>query len=128
MGDIPTATNTTATDINTIVKVAGGTIVSVAETMIIADVPFLGFPVVKQLWEIVFEWIASYFIKAAENGATFTVIDLQVSSEESGISNALAALVAAEKSGDPNAIKTAIQNYANAQSSLVHSDGSAPAQ
>jgi Trk-type K+ transport system membrane component len=115
--------NTTATEVTTVMGAIGSGIVSVAEGMIIADVPFLGTPIIKQIWEALFNWIAGYFQKAAETGATFTVIDTQVGSETSGISSALAALVAAEKTGDAAQITAAIQAYAKAQSSLVHDDG-----
>lgn len=128
MGKTPTTVNGVATGIDSVIKAGGGILVSVVETAIIADVPWLGLPVIKQIWEALFSWICGYFIRAAEDGATFAVIDIQTGSEVSGVSSALAALVAAEKTGDASAIKKAIQDYANAQSSLVHSDGSAPAQ
>lgn len=124
----PTNVNGTATTVNKIISAMDNAGVQVVEAMIIADVPFLGWPGIKQIWEGFFAWIASYFIKAEENGATFAVIDIQVGSEESGISKALAAVIAAEKSGDKDAIAKAIQDYQSAQSALVHNDGSAPAQ
>jgi hypothetical protein len=58
---------------------------------------------------------------------TFVVIDLQVSAEQAGISQALQNLMLAEKGGNSSAIQAAIQAYANAQSALVHDDGSSPA-
>ena len=124
----PATTNQTATEVNSVIKSSGGTIVTVTEGLIVADVPWLGTPIVKQIWEAIFNWIASYFIKAAQTGATFAVIDVQVDSEESNISKALSALVAAEKSGDQNAIQTAIKNYQLAQSAIVNDDGSASPQ
>lgn len=123
----PTTDNKTANLADRIIKSLSNAGVATVETMIIADVPFLGWPVIKPLWEIPFGWVASYFTKAAENGATFAVIDLQVDHEESNLSAALKALIEAEKSGDAEAIKKAIQAYANAQSALVHSDGSSHA-
>lgn len=125
MSDQPTTTNTTANNVNTGISVAGNTIVNLVEGMITADVPWLGLPGIKQIWEGLFNWIAGYFIKAAQTGATFTVIDVQVGQEQTAMSKALAALLAAEKIGDPNAIKQAIKDYAAAQSSLIHDDGSA---
>lgn len=124
----PTTTNATATTVDAGIKAAGSGIVGVAEGMIIAAQPWLGWPGIKQIWEALFSWIASYFEKAAATGATFVVIDVQVGSEETKMSAALAALVAAEKSGNADAIKTAIQVYANTQSTLVHDDGSSTAQ
>ena len=127
MGTTPETSNKTAGTVDTVINVSTEAIVSTVETMIIADVPLLGVPVVKQLWESLLGWIAGYFSKAMQNGATFAVIDTQVNSEEKGVSSALAALIAAEKSGDKNAIQTAIKNYATENSSLIHSDGSSTA-
>lgn len=121
----PSTSNQTAETIDSVIKAGGGAIVSLTETMIIADVPLLGIPVVKQIWEAIFNWIASYFIKAAQTGATFAVIDVQVDAEQSKLSKALSDLIAAEKSGDKNAIQQAIKNYQTAQSAFINSDGSA---
>jgi hypothetical protein len=121
----PTTTNPTATVINTGIKLAGGTIVSVVEALICADVPWLALPIIKPLWQAVLNWIAGYYIKAAENGATFAVIDRQVKTEETALSDALSALIDAEVSNDPIKIKKAIQDYAAAHALLIHDDGSA---
>ena len=96
--------------------------------MMIADYPFLGFPIIKQLWEGILALIGGYFSRALQTGATFIVIDHQVNTEESNLTKALAALIAAQKSGDPVAIQKAIKDYANAHSALIHSDGSAHPQ
>lgn len=123
----PTTTNSTASTVDSALSNIGNTGVATVEAMILSDVPWLGFPGLKQIWEALFGWIAGYFIKAAENGAAFVIMDLQIDNEKSRISTALAAIVVAEKSGDKNAIQIAIRNYAAAQSALVHDDGSAPA-
>lgn len=121
----PTTTNSTATMADNIISATASTLEKVTEDMIIADVPLLATPIIKQLWEGLFNWIMGYASRAAQTGATFAVIDTQVNSEQSGMSSALAALVAAEKSGDANAIQKAIQAYQAAQSSLINSNGSA---
>lgn len=126
MGSTPETTNSTASKVSTIISTTGNVIVNVVEGMIIADQPWLGTPGIKQIWEALFNYIASYFIKAAQQGATFAIIDSQVSKEKMAISEAMAALIVAEQSGDLNAIKNAIQNYANANSALLHDDGSNP--
>lgn len=100
--------------------------VQAVEALIIADQPWLGWPFIAQLWQIPFGWLASYFTDAAKIGVTFGVIDLQVGQEETQLSKALQALITAEKSGDPIAIQKAIKDYADAQSALIHDDGSAP--
>jgi len=121
-------TNPTANTINDIISATETGIVAVVASMIVADVPWLATPILRTLLVDLLNWVCGYFAKAAENGATFVVIDLQVASEESGISSALAALIAAEKTGNQDAISQAIQVYANAQSALVADNGSSPAQ
>lgn len=120
----PPTENKEAAKIDSAVGALANVGVSSVEAMIIADVPWLAWPVIKQLWEIPFGWVSTYFVKAAKNGITFAVVDIQVAHEESNLSKELAAVVAAEKTGDPVAIKKAIQDYADAQSALLHSDGS----
>lgn len=127
MGD-PSTINTTATGANKIVAALGNAGVQIVEGLIIADVPLLGIPVIKQAWEALFGWMASYFVKASELGVTFTIIDIQVGSEENEMSAALASLVAAEKGGNQDDINKAIQNYITAQKDLISFDGSANPQ
>lgn len=132
----PTTTNPTATTvnqtINDIVGIAEQTAITAAETALDTAAPIFALPVIKQASDLAIEEIVKYVGNdvniSLQNIGTFIVIDTQVAGEESGISQALAALMVAEKSGDPNAIKQAIQNYANAQSALTHDDGSAPPQ
>ena len=96
--------------------------------MIIADQPWLGWFWVRPIWEAIFSAIANYFTKAAENGATFLVIDVQISHEQTTLSMAMQNLIMAERSGNPDAIQHALHAYADAHSALVHDDGSATAQ
>jgi hypothetical protein len=125
MGETPKTENGLANAINEGIVLGGGAVVQIAESLIIADVPFLGLPIIRQLWQAVLGFIAGYIEKALETGATFAVIDTQTAIEESNLSTALQNLIAAEKKGDPVELQAAIQAYAQAQSSLVHSDGSA---
>lgn len=128
MADLPTQTNQTATKIDAGIKVVNNVLVQVALNLIEADVPVLKLPVIKQVFETLVGWLYGYFVKAQEQFATDTVIDIQVGKEKSALSLALAALIVAEQSKDPEKIKEAIQAYANANSALLHDDGSAPAQ
>ena len=117
--------NKTATLVNKIIAGAETGIVNVAESLAIADCPWLGWPGVKQIWEAAFSFVADKFTRAAQTGATFIVIDHQVDGEEKGLSAALIELKNAELSGDAVRIKKTIQDYANANSALDNSDGSA---
>ena len=93
-----------------------------------ADVPWLGLPVIKNLFSYIVGWICTYVSRSIQAGVTFAIIDAQVSSEHSDLSAAMDNLLAAEKSGDLNAIQKAIDQYATAHKALVASDGSAKPQ
>lgn len=124
MSDNP-ETNSTASAVNTVISDVGQGIVSIVENLILVDFPFLALPIIKPIWEVIFQYIAGRFTEAAQDGATFAIIDHQVSSEETALTKALNNLIAAQKLGDDVAIQKAIQAYADAHSALIHSDGSA---
>lgn len=130
----PTTVNPSATAVNKIIndaiQAAEKAADTAAETALDTAAPFFAVPVIKQITDGIIEEIVSQVGNRISIGVqevgTFLVIDTQVSSEKSGISKELANIMIAEKSGDPNAIKAAIQAYAVAQSALTHDDGSAP--
>lgn len=118
-------TNTTAEAVNKVIADANSVGVQFVETLIIADQPWLGAPIFKQILGWVLAYFDGYISKAEQTGATFIVIDAQVAGEESAMSQALAAVLAAQKSGDKDALKIAIQAYADANSRLGSYDGAA---
>lgn len=121
----PQTTNPVASVVNSVEAVAFKALEAGAVALIVADVPFLGLPVVKQLLDAVVSYVGGKFSVLFQTASTFAIIDVQTSIEESGVSKTLAAVIAAEKSGDPDAIAKAIAAYQAAQSNLAHSDGSA---
>lgn len=126
--------NSAANAVNTVINDAVSAAEKIAETSIEAEiessVPFFALPVIRNLEEFTIEELIGYIGKKLSIGlqqvGTFLVIDTQVSNEKAGISQALANLMLAEKSGDQNAIQTAIAAYQKSQSSLINSDGYAP--
>ena len=124
MTTVPTNTNAAAGAVNSVIAAAAQGVITAAETAIEVDVPFLALPGIKQIWQALFEWIAGYIVRALETAGTFTVISIQTGIEKQNLSIALQNVIAAEKSGDKNAIAAAIQAYQQAQSALVNSDGS----
>ena len=137
MSNGPQTTNPTATVVNSLIASAVTAAEKPVTLFVLADIATLTgtmAPVfagaitllAKTFVSPLVSYIGEKFSKELQTAGTFTVIDLQVSSEVSNVSKELAALIAAEKKGDPNAIKIAIQNYANANSALIHDDGSAP--
>lgn len=92
--------------------------------LVIADFPWLGFPIIRTLFRYSLGFLAYYLSKAETVGATFIIIDNQIVTEQTFMTAAIARLLVAQKSGDADAIKKAIQDYANAQSALIRDDGS----
>ena len=124
----PTQTNSTVNEVNAIIKGIEDVCLPLIENAIIAAVPDLGLPVVKQVTEEIEQIFANFLTKWAEEQADFTVIDLQTDSEQSNLSAALKALIAAEQSGNQSAITTALAAYQTAQSALVNDNGSGALQ
>src|SRR5271166_5779112 len=120
----PSPVNPAVNTAQDIVKILEDILVPIAENAIIAAVPELGLPIVKQITEAIEEALADKLTALAQTGVSFTVIDTQVTIEKWTISQVLANLIEAEKTGDPNAIKKAIQDYADANSKLVSASGS----
>lgn len=121
----PSPINKPASDLNTALKISEEVVVSVVEALILYDLPWMGAPGLKQLWTWPLEWVATYFIRVAQMGTTFLIIDEEIGNEEKAVSKTLQAVIDAEKSGDADVLKKAIQDYANANSALIHADGSA---
>lgn len=107
-------------------KLIEGVGVDAAEAGIIAEFPWLGVPVVKQILEWFLNKISSYFYVAAANAATSIVIDVQTNMESSTAIVAFQTLQMAIAGGDPNAIQKASQDLSSAYASLIHSDGWSP--
>lgn len=120
----PTTTNEAARVVNEALnKLIEGAGVDAAEAALIADFPWLGIPVVKQILEWALNKIASYFYVAAANAATSIVIDVQTNVEASTALVAYQNLQMAIASGDQNAVKKASDDLSTAYGNLIHSGG-----
>lgn len=123
MENPPPPVNKAADAVNAIIKNANSQGIKFVEALIIAEIPILGLPVLKWILGFLLSWIDGYISKAEQTGATFMIIDTQVTLQKTAVTKALAALLVAQKLGDPDAIKKAIKAYADANSALVHYDG-----
>jgi uncharacterized membrane protein YfbV (UPF0208 family) len=123
MSTTPTPSNPIATVIDDAEGAAITAVIKAAEAIAIADVPWLGLPVIKQLWEGAANYFGSLFSKVAQTGTTFAVIDVQTGVEQQQMSQALQNLIAAEQSGNASAIQTALQAYTVANAALIKDDG-----
>lgn len=109
MTDTPVPTDTTAQQVVTTV----GTLITdgetAAETAIIAAEPWMSTVIVKQIWEACLNFFFGYFGAALQLVTGRIVVDAQEYFAYKSAAQALAALQAANASGDPNAITTANQ-------------------
>lgn len=134
MADDPFPTNQAAETVNEVVSkvvdAADDLAAKSIETTVEASMPFFSLPVIRQLTDALIEDLIGLIGKdisvSLQQIGTFMVIDTQVNGEKTGVSQALANIMIAEKSGDQNAISKAIGAYQKAQSALVNSDGAAP--
>ena len=124
MASEPTTTDSTAAIVSQTVTDIFGAAVTAAETAIIAAQPWLGLPVIKQLWEALFSYIVGKISGALGTGAGFLVIDLQTYTEVTNAASAIQALHAAQTSGDSNAITQARAQADAAAAALLHYNGS----
>lgn len=123
----PTTVNKTASVVNEILKdIIEGSGVKAIEASVIADVPWLGLPFIKQIFEFILNKVATLIYQAAAEAATKIIIDVQVNMEESSVLSSFQNLQMAIASGDQNAIKIASDDLDKAYGSLIHSDGAAP--
>jgi len=118
--------NKTIQTADEIIAQANSAGVKYLQGLITADVPFLGLPVISTFVGMVLGWLDGYLVTVEEDGVSFAIYDIKTSGEETAISKARAALLAANKSQDPAAIQKARQDYASAQSALVNLDGITP--
>lgn len=126
--DTTPTTNQAAADADKLIKLVEGILVPIAENAIVAAVPALGLPIVKQIVDVITQALSDDLTQLAETGVTFGIIDNQVSNEEDNITSATAALEAAQTSGDSNAIAKANAEEDAAAQALINSDGSATPQ
>ena len=124
MASEPTTTDSTAPIVSQTVTDIFGAAVTAAETAIIAAQPWLGLPVIKQLWEALFSYIVGKISGALGTAAGFLVIDLQTYTEVTNAASAIQALQAAQTSGDSNAITQARAQADAAAAALLHYNGS----
>ena len=120
---LPTTDQAAATGSTTVEKLFS-TATSAAETALIVAYPFLGWPFLKQLWEALFQGIIGKISFYLGTEAGYLIIDAQQYFALKNAATAMAALKAAQASGDPNALATANQNVDNAVAPILHYIGS----
>lgn len=125
MGETPTTSNDTANTINSGIKTSLDTAATIAEGLIIADAPALGWPILKQVWTSIFEWSIGYLSKGLQLTVGDLIIDGQIILEQNAVKKSLAPLIQAQQNGTPDEILKAKKDFANAISALIHYNGDA---
>lgn len=126
MGDTPSTSNTAAKTADEIIHFAIFQVaLTAAETAIIAQVAFLGWPIIKNILEWVLGFIGGFIYANLADFATLQIIDFQTGSERTAYANAEAKLRQAHLSGDQNALDQATAEFKKTLASLIHFDGSA---
>lgn len=127
MGDVPTPVNEPAVIVNGIIQFAIYDVaVNALQVAAIAELPWLGWPVIKQLFGLLLNTIAGYIYKYLAQAATFEIIDLQTEAEQSAYAAAVGKLQTAISTGDQDATTQGIDEFKKSLGSLIHFDGSAP--
>lgn len=118
---VNTGVQTADTALNAVIKYA---IEPELEAYIIAQVPALGLPVLKQIMEGLLEALIEREAAILQTFLDFAIIDHQVSQEHQAVVDALKAWQAAHASGDPNVVKKSESDLVDAFGHLIHYDGS----
>lgn len=125
MADSPTTTNQAATVADQAIKaLIFDVAVKAAELEIVTAVPILGAPVLKQINEALLNFIAQKIYEQLAIGATFVIIDKQTNQEAADAHAAKDKLTAALTAGSQAEIDQATEDFKDAFSKLVHTDGS----
>lgn len=125
MGDTPTTVNQPAKTADQIISaVVFDAGVPIAEAAIIAAVPWLGLPIIKNILELLLKTVAGYFYRATSTYSTLQIIAFETNSEKGAYAAAEKNLRLAHVSGDPVALQKATDDFKKTFRSLVHYDGS----
>lgn len=118
-------TNSAAQAANAIIKGIETALEPEIQAAIIAAVPTLGLPVVKQLIDEIETIIENKITVYLETGADFIIYDLQTTTENINVVAARAAYMRALQSGNQAAIAAARITYDHAVSAVANDDGGA---
>lgn len=120
----PFPTNPTTLVVNQTIDGVFGVAVGAAQAALIAaDPAVFGFPIIAFLDDQVIQLVANEIYKQFAQWVSFEIIDFDDAAQVTDQQKALAALKAAQTSGDPNALAQALTNFDQAAQALTHIDG-----
>ena len=90
---------------------------------IIADMPILGAPIIKQILNLILSYIGGKFEAELSQYVNFGIIDRMTDTEKEQYNQAVEETKAAYAGGDPDAISKAKENFKDKLGKLIHFDG-----
>lgn len=82
-----------------------------AKILAVSQYPFLGFPVISQLYDLFMNWQAGYIYRALTKVADFSAVQLKTDQEKAEYKSALLGMAVAHSSGNSDAISKATDNF-----------------
>lgn len=114
---------------DTIISTVGSVATEAAEAALIAQFPFLGLPIIKQIWEYLFGILEQNIISELEKGSTALIITVSEDAHAATASATSQALNSVQN--NPNAtaeeISSAQTNFKNAYAALIGFRANTPA-
>lgn len=111
-------------NVDSVIGAIGSVAVDAAEIALIAQYPFLGLPVIKQIWEYIVSKLETEVIAQLDKGANIITIEIIDSNENKSAVAANNNLKAVQ--GDPNATdaqkQAALQAFQSAYGKLIYDD------
>lgn len=98
--------------------------VKAAKTALVAEAPWIGWPVISQISDYLINWFATAFYRQISLFATFVIIDQQASAQSHAYCIAEGKVRKLLLTGDQNAINEAVEEYKATLYNLVRYNGS----
>jgi hypothetical protein len=126
MTEIPAPQNKTANVINKIIEVSIMDVgVRAAKAAATAELPFLAWPGISQMFDYLLKKIAKYFYMAFATQATFAIIEAQAQAELEAYNATIDNLKKAVEANDQAAIDAAREEFKRKLQDLIRFNGEA---
>lgn len=98
--------------------------IKTVKAKMVAAFPFLAWPVISQVVDILLNWIGVLMYENSANFVTFTIINFQTAAQKNAYIKAEGELRKAELSGNPEVFDEATKKFKSALADVVHWNGS----
>lgn len=124
MGESATTVNKPIEVVDTVLKELLDLGLQALETAMNLYAPFTAIPILKQIIDLCLSWIEEQLYTGMIAATNYVILKFETFIEKTNYLLSVADLKAAQINGDPLLIKAAKLAFADAASSLIHSDGS----